>query len=31
LMMETLLNTKQDLTLHLLVYWVNWEHEHKKR
>jgi hypothetical protein len=31
LMMEGLMNAKQDLTLHLLVYWVNWEHEHKKR
>lgn len=31
MMMEALMNAKLDLTLHLLVYWVAWEGESRRR
>ena len=31
MMMEALMNAKHDITLHLLVYWVAWEGESRRR
>jgi hypothetical protein len=31
LMMDALMNAKMDLTLHLLVYWIVWEAESRRK